>query len=249
MKWFLLCFLLISQQMLSAESQDRGALYQDDHIERLQMVRRAKILLRERSMLEKRLESWEIHKRKLIARFERENRVVEEMPLGSDNRYGARLAQKRRSAFYASLRKREARIRGRLHQIEEKLRRLREQFRFRFAVELTREEIFEGKVPRVERKEEKVNMLREYIQYVESYRKLRSENTLEDRPATLRKEITEASAEERNTTQRLGQRLMKIYQYQTMADRIREEFYNRYHIEISDLERAKAFLHNIENAQ
>ncbi len=249
MKWFLLCFLLISQQMISAESQDRGALYQDDHIQRLQMLREAKVLLRERSMLEKRLESWEIHKRKLISRFERENRVVEEMPLGSDNRYGEKLAQKRRSAFYASLRKREARIRGRLKQIEEKLRRLRERFRFRFAVELTREEIFEGKAPRVERKEEKVNMLREYIQYVESYRKLRSENTLEDRPATLRKEIAEASSQEHNGTESSSQRLMKLYQYQTMADRIREEFYNRYHIEIGDLQWAKAFLHNIENAQ
>ncbi len=238
---------------MHAGYDENRSTYRNDHVTRLKMLREAKLLIQERTMLENKLKSWQIHKQKLIERFERKNRSVEAMKLGSDNRLGEKLAQKRRSTFYASLARKERRIKSRIAAITRKLERLKESFRFRYAVDLTKEEIFYGRAPSVKDKAMKINLLNEYIQYVHSYENLRKMNEKYDEAEHLMRSITKINENEeryeQNLTRRAEENRMKMYQYRSMAERIREEFFNRYNMQITDLQMAQQFLENLKKSR
>ncbi len=254
MKYLLILFMLLSQlNLMALEMQEKNSTrYENDPIVRLHILREAKFLMQEYEMLQNKLKSWQIHKKKLIARFEAKNRDVEQMHLGKDGQYGSKLAQERRERFYASLDAKERRIKKRLFAISRKLSALKEEYRFRYAVELTREEIFEGKRPRIEDKEQKIKLLREYIRYSESYEKLRAMNAKFDQAKNLMQSIARINEKEKsfeqNLTRRARQNSEKMMQYQMMAQRLREEFYNHYRMQISDVQMARQFLKNLQKS-
>jgi len=256
MKFFLLLVLLCMQGTLFA-SQDynRSQTFDEsDSVTRIKMLHQAKLLLEEYRMLENKLKSWKLHKRRLIDRFERQNRKLETMHLGHDGSYGKKLAQKRRSDFYASLQKQESRIKKRLFAISQKLSALKEDFYFRYAVELTEDEIYEGKVPRVKEKRQKINLLEEYIRYSQSYQALYAMNRKYDQAEKLQERVAKVNgadlnASDENATKKAEANRMRMYQYRTMAERLREEFYNRYKLQITDLQMARQFLKNLQKSR
>ncbi len=255
MKYLLILFLFGFQLNLMALDlgENNSSRYDNDPIVRLQMLREAKFLMQEYEMLQNRLKSWQIHKNRLIKRFEAENRDIAQMHLGQDGNYGFRLAQKRKEKFYASLEMKEKRIKKRLFGISRKLSNLKEEYRFRYAVELTKDEIFHGKAPRIEDREEKINLLQEYIKYSESYEHLRSLNARYDRAENLMQSIAKINDEEKNFEQNLTKRAQqnhqKMVEYQMMVQRLSEEFYNRYQMQISSLQMARQFLHNLRTSE
>lgn len=227
--------------------------YTNDPIVRIRMVREAKYLMQEQTMLQNRIKSWQLHKAKLIRRFEAQNSHVAQMPLGRDNRYGERIAEKRRRAFYDSLQRKERKMKERLREVARRLSELKEEFRFRYGVELTEEEIFEGKAPRIKEREEKIAMLKEYIRYMRSYDELRRMNEKYDRAEALMRSIAKIDAHEEdfeeNLTRRAEENRQKMFAYRMMAQRLSEEFYNRYRMELTDKEVAAQFLENIEKSR
>jgi hypothetical protein len=252
MKTLLIFLILWLPFSLHAGFDENISTYKNDHVERLKIVREAKLLLQEQKMLENKLKSWKIHKQKLIDRFERNNRRVEEMRLGKDDRYGEKLAQKRRMTFYTSLDRKEQRIKSRIAHISRKLSKLKKEFYFRYAVELTEDEIFYGRAPSVKDKAMKINLLNEYIQYVESYENLRRRNEKFDQSEALMKSISKINDKEQsyeqNLTKKAEENRIKMYQYKMMAERLQEEFANRFDLEITDIRVAKQFLENQKRA-
>lgn len=252
MKTILIFLLFWLPFTLQASYDENITSYQNDHIQRLKIVREAKLLLQEQKMLENKLKSWQIHKQKLIDRFEKKNRTVEEMKLGRDDRYGEKLAQKRRKTFYASLERKERRIKSRISFISRKLSKLKKEFRFRYAVDLSEDEIFYGKAPTVKDKAMKINLLKEYIQYVQSYENLRKMNEKYDRAEALMQSIAKINTKEQNYEQNLTKKAeenrIKMHQYKMMAERLKEEFSNRYDMEIENLQMAKQFLQNLKKS-
>ncbi len=254
MKILFFAFLLIVQTSLMALQERRNDVtMHDDTLLRQKMLREARLLIQEYRLLENKLKSWRIHKQKLIDRFERNNRVVAQMPLGEDDRYGKELAQKRKKAFYASLQKRESRIKSRLFEISKKLSQLKQEFYFRYAVELTEEEIFHGKAPHVKDKQQKINLLNDYIRYVESYQSLLVMNRRYDQAKSLMSSIAKINRKEENfehnLTRRAAENRQKMHQYKMMAERLSEEFYNRYNLKITDLSMAQQFLENLKKSR
>ena len=250
----ILCMVMLHILLAATDLKENNATgYINDPIVRLHMLREAKYLMQEHEMLQNRLKSWMIHKQKLIARFEAENRSVEQMHLGKDGRYGAKLAQERRKRFYTTLDLKERRIRESLAANARRLKALQKEFRYRYAVELTKEEIFEGKRPRIEDKEQKTKLLQEYIRYSESYEKLRAMNARFDQAENLMHNIAKINEKEQNFEQNLTKRAQlnreKMLQYRLMERRLREEFYNRYHMPIYDIHMARQFLKNLQKSE
>jgi len=252
MKNLLFSLLLLLQYPLFAEMDVNSSNTQLSALERMKMVREARLLTKEQQLLNNKLQSWRKHRERLVERFERKNQAIEEMALGRDNQYGLRLAQKRRSEFYASLDKKEERIQKRLFEIEKKLSKLKNDFLFRYAVELTDDEIFHGKTARVKERTKKVEMLKEYMQYMKSYEELSALNAKYDQAEMLLQSIAKINDKEKtfeqNLTKKAQENRIKMYEYKTMADRLREEFYNQYHVQIDDMETAEKFLENIQKA-
>lgn len=247
MKYLLILLLLGCQlQIMAVDLQENNSTRLDnDPVVRLRMLREAKFLMQEHEMLLNRLKSWKIHKQRLAARFEAKNRDIAKMHLGEDGRYGSKLAEARRERFYASLEAKEKRIKKRLFEISRKLNRLKGEYRFRYAVELTKEEIFHGRAPRIEEKNEKINLLKEYIRYSESYANLRRINVSNDRAENLKQRLAKV---EENLTKRAQQNHQKMVAYQMMLQRLREEFHNRYHMEITNVQMARQFLENLRKS-
>lgn len=247
---FLLIFSL--SVTLFAQMDYNSTRYRQAELARMQMVREAKLLLREYRLLENKYKSWQARKAQLIARFEEKNRVVAQMHLGEDNRYGEKVALKRRSKFYNSIAAKDRKIQNRLEEIRNRLAQLKEEFKFRYGVALTEDEIFFGKKAHVKHKQQKIALLREYINYMESYENLRKINAKYDEAESLIQSIAKINDKERrfeeNLTKKAELNRMKMYEYKTMAERLREELANKYDIEVVDLERAKAFLENLRYA-
>ena len=247
-----LLFLFVIVPSGFARVDNNISAYRQAELERMHMVRKAKLLTKEYELLQNKRRSWEKRKAELIARFEEKNRVVEEMDLGHDSRYGAKLAKKRRDNFYASIAQKDEKIRTRLFAIEEKLAQLKKEFQFRYAVDLTPEEMFEGKKARVKDKKRKIAILDEYINYMESYQKLRQMNEKYDQAENLMQNIAKINDKEKkfeeNLTKKAEVNRLKMYEYKTMAERLKEEFVNQYQVEIGDLQRAKAYLENLKRA-
>ena len=219
-------------------------------LERINMVRKARVLTKEYQKLQNRLKGWKVRKQQLIEQFEEKNRALSEIALGQDNQYGMRRAEKRRKQFYTSLNAKEQKIRNRIASVRKKLDRLKEAFYFKFAVELTDDEIFHDKVVRVKDKEKKIQMLEEYISYMESYENLRALNAKYDRVENLLQSIAKINNNEKffeqNITRKAAVNREKMFEYKNMAERLREEFTNRYHVDIKDIDRAKLFLQNLK---
>jgi len=248
----LFLFVIVSSGFARVDNVDNNiSAYRQAELERMHMVRKAKLLTKEYELLQNKRRSWEKRKADLIARFEEKNRVVAEMDLGHDSRYGAKLAQERRNRFYASIAQKDEKIRTGLFAIEEKLAQLKKEFQFRYAVDLT-EEIFEGKKARVKDKKQKIAILDEYINYMESYQKLRQMNAKYDRTENLMQNIAKINDKEKkfeeNLTKKAEVNRLKMYEYKTMAERLKEEFVNQYQVEIGDLQRAKVYLENLKRA-
>ncbi len=252
MKIIILSLLMLFTFSLYAQMDTNISSYHKIKLERINMVRKGRMLTKEYQMLQNKLKGWQVRKQQLIERFEEKNRAIEEMALGKDNLYGVRRAQERRRAFYASLEEKERKIRNRIAAVSEKLQKLKEEFRFRYAVDLTEEEMFRDKVIRVKDRNRKIEMVKEYINYLESYENLRALNEKYDRVENLLQSIAKINENEKlfeqNLTQKAAVNREKMYEYKSMAARLREEFLNRYHVEIGDLERAKLFLKNLQKA-
>jgi hypothetical protein len=245
-------FLLFSSPLFARMDANMSSNPNKIVLERINMVRKARMLTKEYQMLQNRLKGWQMRKQQLIDRFEEKNRAMEDLALGHDNQYGIRRAAERRRKFYASLEEKERKIRERLTTVEMKLERLKENFRFQFAVELTEGEMFKDKVVRIKDKEKKIKMVKEYINYLESYENLRALNEKYDKVEYLLQSIAKINDNEKlfeqNLTRKAADNREKMYEYKAMADRLREEFVNRYHVEIGDLDRARLFLKNLQRA-
>ena len=252
-KFFSLLLLFVMVPYSYARVDNNLSAYHQAELERMHMVRKAKLLTKEYELLQNKLTNWEKRKAELIARFEEKNRVVAEMDLGHDSRYGAKLAQERRNRFYASIAQKDEKIKTRLSAIEEKLANLKKEFQFRYAVDLTDEEMFEGKKAHVKDKKRKIAILDEYINYMESYQKLRQMNAKYDQAENLMQSIAKVNDKEKlfeeNLTKKAEVNRLKMYEYKTMAKRLKEEFVNQYQVEIGDLQRAKAYLENLKRAR
>ena len=248
---FLILILLFSHNAF-ARTDANISNYPKLELERINMVRKARVLTKEYQMLQNRLKGWQIRKQQLISRFEEKNSAMSQLALGQDNRYGIRRAEERRKQFYASIDAKEQKIRNRIASVRQKLDQLKEDFYFKFAVNLTDDEMFHDKVVRVKEKQKKIHMLKEYINYMESYENLRALNAKYDRVENLLQSIAKINNNEKlfeqNITRKADVNREKMFEYKNMAERLREEFTNRYHVDIEDLDRAKLFLQNLKKA-
>jgi len=252
MKALILTLIVLFSQFAFARMDANSSSYPKLELQRMNMVRKARMLTKEYKMLQNRLKGWQIRKQQLIERFEEKNSAMAQMALGRDNQYGIRRAEERRRQFYASIDEKEQKIRSRVNAVEQKLQKLKENFLFTFAVELTDEEMFRDKVVRVKEKQKKIEIITEYINYLESYEKLRNLNAKYDQVENLLQSIAKIDEREKsfeqNLTKRAEENRRKMVTYQMMAERLREEFYNRYHMEIRDLRMARQFLQNLRSA-
>ncbi len=252
MKYLVLIFVLLLSHDLCARTDTQVVNYPKLELERINMVRQARVLTKEYQMLQNRLKGWQVRKQQLIARFEEKNSAMSQLALGQDNRYGIRRAEERRKQFYASIDAKEQKIQDRIASVRQKLEQLKEDFYFKFAVELTEEEMFHDKTVHVKEKRKKIRMLKEYINYLESYENLRALNAKYDQVESLLQSIAKINNNEKlfeqNITRKADINREKMFEYKNMAERLREEFTNRYHVDIEDLDRAKLFLQNLKKA-
>ena len=252
MKALILTLIVLFSQFAFARMDANSSSYPKLELQRMNMVRKARMLTKEYKMLQNRLKGWQIRKQQLIERFEEKNSAMAQMALGRDNQYGIRRAEERRRQFYASIDEKEQKIRSRVNAVEQKLQKLKENFLFTFAVELTDEEMFRDKVVRVKEKQKKIEIITEYINYLESYENLRNLNAKYDQVENLLQSIAKINDNEKlfeqNITRKADTNREKMFEYKNMADRLREEFANRYHVDIDTLDRAKLFLQNLKKA-
>ncbi|RUM65920.1 MAG: hypothetical protein DSZ05_05195 [Sulfurospirillum sp.] len=252
MKSLFLILLMLYSPYAFARKDTNVSQYHKFELQRMSMVRKARMLTKEYKMLQNRLKGWQIRKQQLIERFEEKNNAMATMSLGHDNQYGVRRAEARRKQFYASIDQKEHMIQERISTVRQKLDQLKEDFHFQFAVELTDDEIFRDKHKRVKEKRKKLKMLKEYIKYVESYEKLRQLNDKYNQVENLLQSIAKINHNEKlfeqNITRKADVTQEKMFAYKNMADRLKEEFVNRYHVDIEDIDRAKLFLKNLKKA-
>ncbi len=226
----------------------------NDSVERIQMVRRARLLTKELELLENKLNSWNLHKESLIREFERKNKALIQMAHDSysGENHWIRRAKKRKREFYQSLATKEEKINNRLFEVSKKLSDLKNEFLFKYAVELTDEEMYHGKRAKVVDRERKIQMLSEYIKYMGSYEELRRRNEKFDEVRSLLSSIPKINQKEiafdNNISEQAKINRDKMYQYETMAKRLAEEFYNRYHVNVDSSQAAKKFMENLSKA-
>ncbi len=250
MKILIVLFTLFFNSVLySYDNNGTTVNRYNDSIERMQMVRKAKLLTKEYELLENKLNSWNLHKESLIREFERKNKALIDMAQHRDESHWIRRANKRKKEFYLSLSRKEEKIKNRLFEVSKKLSDLKNEFLFKYAVELTEDEMYHGHRPKVVDRVRKKQMLTEYIKYMGSYEELRRKNQKFDEVQALLSSIPKINQKEiafdNNITQKARINRDKMYQYKTMAERLAEEFYNRYHVSIDSPESAKKFMHNL----
>ncbi len=246
---FVLFIFLFNSVLYSYDNNGTTVNRYNDSIERMQMVRKAKLLTKEYELLENKLNSWNLHKESLIKEFERKNRALIDMAEQRGESHWIRRAKKRKREFYLSLSKKENKIKNRLFEVSKKLSDLKSEFLFKYAVELTDEEMYHGRRPKVVDRVRKTQMLTEYIKYMKSYEELRKKNRKFDEVQALLSSIPKINEKEiafdNNITQKARINRDKMYQYKTMAQRLAEEFYNRYHVSIDSSQTAKEFIRNL----
>jgi len=215
---------------------------------RQQMLRRARFLKKRYKEALAKLDNWENKKEVLITNFQKRY-AKEETSFGDGNAYGKERARKRREKFYKSLDIEEQHIQERAAVAEAKLRQLEEEFLFKFSVSLEEAEASGVKTPVIKDKEQKVQMINEYLNENRAWKKCWDKvsefEKLQSVADSIEKLFPESQLTETYISTKSQENQEEMQEHIRRYKSIDEEYKEKYGIALKNDSRAKMILENI----
>jgi hypothetical protein len=219
-------------------------------LNRLQMLKEAKFLTKKYKNAVSKFENWDMRKEELKKDFRKKNPNTD-TSLGNGNEYGIKRAQKRRMEYYKSLDKQEIYLQTRVEEADAKLRALKDEFLFQFAVPLTDKEIRGGKPPQVTDRDEKVEMLNHYINEEKAYKRCKERvahfESVKNVTASIEKLFPDTKLTTLYIDTKSSQNQDEIQEHLLELKRIDEEYKAKYGLPVLDAQRAKAIIQKIHS--
>jgi hypothetical protein len=217
---------------------------------RQQMLRKARFLRKKYKDALIKLDNWENKKEALINSFQKRY-AKEETSFGDGNAYGKERARKRKEKFYRSLDVEEHHIQERVAVTEAKLRQLEEEFLFKFSVSLKEAEASGVKTPVIKDKEQKVQMINEYLNENEAWKqcwnKVAEFEKLQNVANSIEKLFPESQLTETYISSKSKQNQEEMQEHIRRYQSIDEEYKEKYGISLKNDSRAKMILENINS--
>jgi hypothetical protein len=248
---FLNC-LNADQNSISSLSQSfkKSNLKYKKDLTRHQMLREAKYLNKKYEDAVLKLENWDLRKEELKKDFLRKNPHLE-TSFGTGNEYGKKRAQKRKREYYKSLDKQEGYLQTRVAEAEAKLQDLKEEFLFQFAVPLTDEEINGGKIPEVTDRDQKVEMLNNYINETDAWKKCKERvadfESVQSIAISIEKLFPDTKLTQLYIETKSSQNLDEIRSHSEMLKKLEQDYREKYGLSITSASRAKAIIQKIHS--
>ena len=218
--------------------------------QRQHMLRRAKYLKKKYEKALSKLENWEMKKELLKTKFLEKNRK-EETAFGAGNSFGKKRAAKRRRDFYKSLEVQEEHIQELADDASMQLANIKDEFLFQYAVPLTDTEINGVGVPVVEEKEQRVQMLNEYInenvQWQKCMDKVREFDKVSSVALSIEKLFPNSNITQVEITKKMEENKQELINHINRYQDIEQMYQSKYGLAIVNSERAKKIIQNINN--
>jgi hypothetical protein len=217
---------------------------------RQQMLRKARFLRKRYKEALAKLDNWESKKEALIQSFQKKY-AKQDTAFGDGNSYGERRARKRREKFYRSLEIEEQHIIERATAAEEKLRQLEEDFIFQFAVTLEEAESSGVKTPTIKDKEQKVQMIQEYLNenraWKKCWEKVREFEKLQNVASSIEKLFPESQLTESYISDKKQQNEEEMQEHIQRYENIDQEYKEKYGLALKNDARARAILEKLNS--
>jgi hypothetical protein len=218
--------------------------------QRQHMLRRAKYLKKKYEKALSKLENWEMKKELLKKKFLEKNRK-EETAFGDGNSFGKKRAAKRRRDFYKSLEVQEQHIQELADDASMQLANIKDEFLFQYAVPLTDTEINGVGVPVVEEKEQRVQMLNDYInenvQWQKCMDKVREFDKVNSVALSIEKLFPHSNITQAEITKKMEENKQELINHINRYQDIEQMYQSKYGLAIVNSERAKKIIQNINN--
>ena len=215
---------------------------------RRQMLRKAKYLQKKYEVALIKFENWEDKKELLKKTFHKKN-GTKDVDFGEDNSYGKKRAQKRVRDYYRSLDLQERHIEERVDDAYVELTKIKDEFLFKYAVPITDEEMNGEQAPSIADKSQKVEMLNQYINENNAWRKCREKASEFDKisrvASSIEKVFPNSDLTKSKIAEHMAQNKAQMQSHVNRYQTIELEYRTKYGVAITSSERALAILNNI----
>jgi len=217
---------------------------------RVQMVLEAKQLMQRYDMLKNKKVAWQKRQVAIINDFNKIHDTDEHF--GDGNKYGKKRLEKRQNDFYTSLQEKNDEIEKTLLDVKRKLAKVKKQFSHLYAAPLTIEEIRGGEVPQVADKENKIRLLKKYINSKKSWKACLAKNKSFDLKRVDIDNRADMSEKKYNNAtfileKKVNKNLVAQKKYEQMTQAAQLEYSQKYGYIIKSDKTAKRILKNIKD--